>query len=92
MVLVSVALCAVASAAVLKVAQLAMSRFRIDPMDVLLLLGLAEWPATRQAEPRRTAHAEGRSQSRTPRARPGPRRRRRAHPRRRAHSAFPSRG
>jgi hypothetical protein len=88
---VSLALCALAVAAIATVARLAMTRFRIHPMDVLLLLGLAEWPATREAEPRRSRPAESLSESRTPRARPGPRRRRRA-PSRRAHSPFPSRG
>ena len=91
-VLVSLSLCLLAIAAIAKIAQVAMIRFQIDPMDVLLLLGLAEWPAARSPESSRTERAEPSSTSRTPRARPGPRRRRRAVSRRRAHSPFPSRG
>ena len=87
-VFVSLALCALAVAAVAKTAQLAIRRFRIDPMEVLLLLGLAEWPVS--PSPERSDRP--RPKASTPRARPGPRRRRRALSRRQPHSPFPSRG
>jgi hypothetical protein len=87
-VLVSLALCALAIAGIAKTAQLAVRRFHIDPMEVMLLLGLAEWPVAPSPERR----DKPRPKASTPRARPGPRRRRRALSRRQAHSPFPSRG
>jgi len=49
---VTLCLCAAAIAASAKVVRLAMDRFGIDSMTVLLWFGLAEWPSERPA-PRR---------------------------------------